>query len=321
MKIASLVRIALIHNARSRKNRRNGSSFAVEAQALLGKDFVPSDSREGTTAHVRQLYERGIDTIIIDGGDGTVSTALTAIARAYPADRLPDIVVLASGNTNLIASDVGFGLRGMEAIRRLKAGALRSSIRTPMRLSWPGTDRMPVLGLFGGCAGFARAVRIAHSPTVLRFAPHDLAVGITLLTTFVSLMFRKSREAWLRGDPLRIETGGHVYDGQSFMFLVTGLSCLSRGIWPFWDAEPNVEGLRYLDVSAQPESLLRATWALLCGRAPRWLRRHPDYVSGRTDDMTLVTDSDFVLDGEVFSAAPDGVLRLERAPGFRFLHA
>lgn len=315
------MRIALIHNARSRKNRRNGSSFAAEAQALLGDEFVPSDSREGTTEHVRQLYERGVDTIVIDGGDGTVSTALTAIARAYPANRFPDIVVLASGNTNLIAGDVGFGLRGMEAIYRLRKGALRSSMRTPIRLSWPGTDRIPVLGLFGGCAGYARAVRIAHSPTVLRFAPHDLAVGITLLSTFVSLMFRSSRERWLRGDALRIEAGGHVYDGQSFMFLTTGLSRLSRGIWPFWDAEPNVEGLRYLDVSAWPESLLRATGALLCGRAPRWLRRHPDYVSGRTDDMTLVTQSDFVLDGEVFTAPPDGVLRLERAPAFRFLHA
>ncbi|MFT8957109.1 MAG: hypothetical protein ABF917_05410, partial [Gluconobacter oxydans] len=82
-----------------------------------------------------------------------------------------------------------------------------------------------------------------------------------------------------------------------------------------------VEGLRYLDVSAWPDSLLRATAALLCGRAPRWLRRHPDYVSGRTDDMTLVTESDFVLDGEVFSAASGGVLRLERASRFRFLHA
>lgn len=180
---------------------------------------------------------------------------------------------------------------------------------------------MPVLGLFGGCAGFARAVRIAHSPTVLRFAPHDLAVGITLLSTLVSLMFRKSRERWLAGDALRIEMGDHVYDGESFMFLVTGLSKLSRGIWPFWDAEPNVMGLRYLDVSAWPANLLRATFVLLCGRAPRWLRRHPDYLSGRSDDMTLTTNSDFVLDGEVFAASESGCIRLERATAFRFLHA
>ncbi|EHH69455.1 diacylglycerol/lipid kinase family protein [Gluconobacter morbifer] len=316
------MRLALIHNARSRKNLRNGSVFAAEAAAFLGENFVPSDSREGTTEHVRQLYERGINTIAIDGGDGTVSTALTAIARAYPPDRLPDIVVLASGNTNLIAGDVGFGLRGREALQRLRQDVpLRSGMRTPIRLSWPGSDRLPVLGLFGGCSGYARAVRIAHSPTILRFAPHDLAVGITLLSTVVSLLFRSSRRKWLSGDELRIETGGHVYDGRSFMFLTTGLARLSHRIWPFWDAEPNVEGLRYLDVSAYPESLARATMALLCGRAPRWLRLHPDYVSGRTDDMLLRTESDFVLDGEVFTALPNGLIRLERAPAFRFLHA
>ncbi|UMM07672.1 acylglycerol kinase family protein [Gluconobacter frateurii] len=316
------MRFALIHNARSRKNRRSGSVFAAEAKALLGENFVPSDSREGMTEHVRHLCKRDVRTIVIDGGDGTVSTALTAIARVYPADRLPDIAVLASGNTNLIANDVGFGLRGMEAIRRLQRGAaMRSSIRTPIRLSWPETDRSPVLGLFGGCTGYARAVRIAHSPTVVRFAPHDLAVGFTLLSTVISLMFRKSRESWLSGEALRVETSGHAYDGNSFMFLTTGLSKLSRGIWPFWDAEPNVEGLRYLDVGAHPENLSRATAALLCGRAPRWLRRHPDYVSGRTDDMILTTKSDFVLDGEVFTPSEHEQMRLERGPAFRFLHA
>jgi len=316
------VRFALIHNARSRKNRRGGSVFATEAKALLGENFVPSDSREGMTEHVHHLCRQGVRTIAIDGGDGTISAALTAIARAYPADRLPDIAVIASGNTNLIAGDVGFGLRGMEAIDRLEQGAaMRSSTRTPICLSWPDTDRKPVLGLFGGCTGYARAVRTAHSPTVVRFAPHDLAVGFTLFSTVVSLLFRKSRKSWLAGEPLRVETSGHAYDGNSFMFLSTGLSRLSHGIWPFWDAEPNVEGLRYLDVSAYPENLARATAALLCGRAPRWLRRHPDYVSGRTDDMMLETRSDFVLDGEVFTPSESGRIRLERGPAFRFLHA
>ncbi|GEK92915.1 diacylglycerol/lipid kinase family protein [Gluconobacter wancherniae] len=315
------MRFALIHNARSRKNLRSGSRFAQAAQRMLGENFIPSDSRTETTSHVRQLYERGITTIAIDGGDGTVSTALTAIARAYPADKLPDIAVLPSGNSNLIAGDVGFGLRGIEALDRLNKGAMRSSMRTPIRLSWPDTDRESVLGLFGGCTGFARAVRIAHSPNVIRFAPHDLALATTLISTCAKLLFRSSRASWLDGDRLRIETKDHVYDGQSFMFLLTGLDCLSNGIWPFWDAEPNIVGLRYLDVSANPGNLTRATMALLRGRAPRWLRRHPDYLSGRTGDMTLETQSDFVLDGEVFEPSASGRIHVQQAHAFRFLHA
>ncbi|QDH17716.1 diacylglycerol/lipid kinase family protein [Swingsia samuiensis] len=313
---------ALIHNFRSRKNRRNGEAFSKEAARILKDNFVLSDSRECMTKRVQLLYERGIKTIAIDGGDGTVSTVLTAIERIYPSNALPDIAVLASGNTNLIAGDVGFGVRGMEAIRRLqKRDMIRSSIRTPIKLSWPDTNRAPVLGLFGGCAGYARAVQIAHSPNVLKFAPHDLAVGFTLASSITSLMFEKSRYKWLKGNPLKVEIDGQLYDGNSFMFLVTGLSRLSQGIWPFWDAEPNIKGLRYLDVSAYPQNLMRATSALLRGRAPRWLRLHPDYLSGRADDIMIETDSEFILDGEVFAPPETKRLRLERAPAFRFLHA
>lgn len=123
---------------------------------MLGENFIPSDSRTETTSHVRQLYERGITTIAIDGGDGTVSTALTAIARAYPADKLPDIAVLPSGNSNLIAGDVGFGLRGIEALDRLNKGAMRSSMRTPIRLSWPDTDR----NLYSVCLVAVQVLRV-----------------------------------------------------------------------------------------------------------------------------------------------------------------
>ncbi|MBR0559260.1 diacylglycerol/lipid kinase family protein [Neokomagataea anthophila] len=315
------MRFALIHNARSRRNNHSGTGFAAAAESLLGENFVPSDSREGTTDRLRLLRDRGVRTIAIDGGDGTVSTALTAIARVYPENDLPDIAVFASGNTNLIANDVGFGLRGFQALRRLREGAMRSSVRTPIRLTWPESDRLPVLGLFGGCAGYARAVRIAHAPQIVRFAPHDLAVGVTVLGAVGSLVFRRSRERWLAGDPLQITTNGRAYGGESFMFLVTGLSQLSRGIWPFWDAEPDARGVRYLDVSAKPGSLARAAAALLTGRAPRWLRRHPDYDSGRTDHMMLETTSDFVLDGEVFSPTASRMLQLQSGPAFRFLHA
>lgn len=114
------------------------------------------------------------------------------------------------------------------------------------------------------------------------------------------------------------------------MFLVTGLSRLSYGIWPFWtetdsfdtpDDAPDDTGLRYLDVCAYPKHLLRAAMLLLRGRAPLWLRQHPHYVSGRTHDLILETGSDFFLDGEVFSPTASRRIHLQSGPSFRFLHA
>ncbi|QDH14527.1 hypothetical protein E3E11_00075 [Oecophyllibacter saccharovorans] len=325
------MRIALIHNPTSRRNRHDGNEFYQAGRERLGNLCISVHHEGKLLDHVRQLHEAGVELIVLNGGDGTVSAALSAIEQVYPLDRLPAIAVLPSGNTNLIASDVGFGLRGPEALDRLfSERPFRSSMRAPIRLTWPGApERRPVLGMFGGCTGYARAVRIAHSPTVLKFAPHNLAVVLTLVSSIASLVLRRSRQKWLQGNPLRWQQKGAEVaektlqgNGQSFIFLVTALEKLSNGIWPFWESGTNRHGFHFLNVSAFPKRLSGALLHLLRGRVPDWLRNHPDYVSDLVNKgMMLETDSEFVLDGEVFPAAADGRLMLERGPLFRFLQA
>lgn len=279
---------------------------------------------------IRQLHQAGVDTLVLNGGDGTVSAALSAIDLVYPPDKLPVIVVLPSGNTNLIAADVGFGLRGEAALERLFSGRpFRSSVRAPIRLSWPGLpEKRPVLGMFGGCTGYARAVRIAHSPAFLQYSSHGLAVFLTIASSLGSLLLRRTRKEWLQGNRLEWRFDENEKSAlknnspQSFLFLATALEKLSGGIWPFWSHDEGGHGFHFLNVSAFPGRLPGALFNLLRGRAPQWLRKHADYVSGIVEKgMILETDSDFVLDGEVFSPAPDGRLKLERGPLFRFLHA
>lgn len=270
------------------------------------------------------LAARKAPLIAINGGDGTVSDVMTMVSRLYPADGLPHLAIFPSGNTNLIAQDIGFSRRGLEAIRMLRdqQDALERIVRRPLQVSWPDGSRRPRLGMFHGSTGYARAIAIAHSPHVLRYAPHDFAVGVTLLGAFGSLLRRRQREIWLSGDPARIETpDGVVADGQSFLFIASALRQLNRGIWPFWNDDPAVvEGLHYLNVSAYPERLLAATIALLRGRAPEWLRQSRSYTSGSVSEIKLTSDSDFVLDGERSSPGPGGAIVLSRGPAFTFLH-
>ncbi|MXV44471.1 hypothetical protein GS501_05340 [Saccharibacter sp. 17.LH.SD] len=317
---------AFLHNPNSRRNQQDGDKSLAFAREKLGEFCISSQHDAHLRGHIASLAERNVDAIAINGGDGTVSACLTAIASVYPEDKLPAIAVLPSGNTNLIAGDVGFGLRGAAAIERLVGGKVfRISERSPIRLSWPEGTRPSILGMFGGCTGYARAVHIAHSPTVLRFAPHDLAVIITVATSLLSLIFPRSRHSWLRGNRLHWQAlqkeGMLVRDGQSFFFLVTALEKLSRGIWPFWDEKNNQDGFHFIDVNAFPSRFPAALGNLLRGRAPQWLRQNSDYVSSQTERMRLATDSDFVLDGEVFPALPEATMILERGPVFRFLHA
>lgn len=343
---------ALIHNPNSRRNHHEGDSFLKIAREMLGELCICSQHDEHLIDHIRRLHQKEVDVIAINGGDGTVSACLTAIAAVYPEENLPGIVIFPSGNTNLIAGDVGFGARGVEGLKALLSGReFKENWRSPLRLSWPEAEKIPlsdceeggllaveaeennsVLGMFGGCTGYARAVRIAHSPTVLRFAPHDLAVFLTIFTSVASLLFRKTRQKWLYGNAMswqafkQSEAGKEVCfserTGRSFFFLVTSLGKISHGIWPFWRDSAQKDrrfGFHFLDVHAFPENLLVAIANLLRGRAPFWLRSHKDYTSDFAERMEIRTDSDFVLDGEVFKSGESGRIFLERGPVFRFL--
>ncbi len=324
--LKNVVQPALIHNPNSRKNAQDKGRFLRMARQKLGDYCVSSLNDSHLPAHLTELKSKGVDLIVISGGDGTVSACLTAIAASYHDCPLPAVAILPSGNTNLIAGDVGFGLHGDAALDRfLRPEGLKSCIRTPIRLSWPDEERPAVLGMFGGCTGYARAVRIAHSPNVLKFAPHDLAVFFTLFSSMASLLFRRSRHSWMKGDRLSWSAQGEDLsresrDGRSFLFMVTALEKLSHGIWPFWNAGNGESGFHFLDAHAFPKALPKACFNLLRGRAPEWLRSHEDYVSATVQEMQLETDSDFVLDGEVFPASASGRLMLEEGPAFRFVH-
>lgn len=321
-----LVRFAVIHNPRSRLNLRDRDGFEAQASRRLGSAFVRTTDLDTLRSALEELARRSVDTIAINGGDGTVSHVLTAIAKVYPADHLPRIAILPSGNTNLIAADVGFGLRGTTALDALDATPRRivHALRAPIRVRWPGTDRAPVMGMFQGSAAYARAIAIAHSPGVLKYAPHDLAVGVTLASAIGGLVLNpRTRRTWLDGEALHLRDGDEdAQADKSFLFLATALQKLTYGVWPFWRGPgTTADGVHYLNVHANPRRLPGALANLLRGRAPAWLRTSDDYESGCSQALRIASPGDFVLDGEMFDTGPHGEITLESGPRFSFLRS
>ncbi|MFC0502767.1 diacylglycerol/lipid kinase family protein [Asaia krungthepensis] len=318
------MRLALIHNPRSRKNRRDGRKFALEARRLLGDGFLIPASHDEMTRVIQALAAQNVRLIAINGGDGTVSDVMTAVARFYPSNALPNLAIFPSGNTNLIARDIGFRRRGLAALTQLvrHADTLPRTMRRPLKISWPNDEQDPRLGMFQGSSGYARAIAIAHSPHVLRYAPHNLAVAVTLIGAFGSLLWRRQRETWLSGDRVTLKADGEMLiNGQSFLFLSTALRKLNLGIWPFWNGgKAGSDGLHFLHVGDHPAKLLQATWSLLRGSAPTWLRASPDYMSGRAEVLDLTCKGDFVLDGECFAPGADDRILLSEGPEFGFVH-
>ncbi|MCE2573982.1 acylglycerol kinase family protein [Komagataeibacter sp. FNDCR2] len=322
-------RFALVYNPRSRRNVKDGSLYARTARSHLGENFIEPADRARLDTHIAQLAARQMDCIAIDGGDGTVSDVMTAVHRHYAPDRLPALAILPSGNTNLIAGDVGFGMRGITALEHLQhlaaSGMLRRNVRrrSGLVVEWPeGDGRAPVVGMFHGAAAFTRGIELAHQPAILNHYAHETAVIVSFLSSVAHLLTRRSRQEWMMGDPIGVRAGGTARQGNCFLFLSTTLQHLPYGIWPFWTEHgARDDVVNYLHVAARPSRLVAAALALLRGRHPGWLRRNPDYHSGCEARIEMALTSDFVLDGEVLSPGASGRITLSSTAPIDFIQA
>lgn len=319
---------ALIYNPQSRRNIEADPQYLEQARALThGRVYAPK-SHDELRLLIERMATNPVACLVIDGGDGTVGSVLSALyASSWPRASWPVIAVLASGNTNLIAADVGFGQRGVQALHALQdrvQGGLSSAgltWRRPLVVQRAGHEGQDVLGFFGGIGAFARGIDIAHHPGILRNIAHDAAVALTLVLSLTKLFSPLQRKRWLEGVPCSLVCDGSADSFQRhFLLLCTSLQRLPHGTWPFW-TEPGSpgDGFTYLDVAARPKRLLTAIWHLLRGRAPAWMRRSPQYRSGMAESLHLTMQHAFVLDGEILEPGTDGCLTITAGPQISFL--
>jgi len=303
-------RPALIHNPRSQRNRRHPLS-------------VPADLRqacpESLTA-LRETLERwhseDVDLVIVSGGDGTAREVFTLLPQVWGAS-LPGVALLASGNANLIAADVGSAGHGDKGLRRLlralSAGALRESRRPLLAVHWANDSRAPVYGMFAGAAALTRATSLAHEQVLAGGARHGWSVALTLIGAIRETL---RGGGWAQGTALNLAAGtDHPDPAPRFLFLATTLERLLFGLWPFWGHAS--QPLRYLEIAAPPRRLLARLPRLLRGRpTPSMLK--DGYRSGGAAEIALCpADDTLIVDGEAFHAGPRGFV-LKPGPMLRF---
>lgn len=112
--------IAVISNPRSGRNRRN-PQLVRKLAYVLGEqgELAQPPSLDELEETVRDLRDRRVDTICVNGGDGTLHKVFSALLRVYgegvapealPELRLPRIAILKSGTVNTLARNVGLRL-------------------------------------------------------------------------------------------------------------------------------------------------------------------------------------------------------------------
>jgi diacylglycerol kinase family enzyme len=120
-------------NARARRARRD-PALVERLQRLLPAGHVRATaSADEIGPALDELRRRGVDTLVVVGGDGTVGGTLTPLLARWPAEALPAVLLAPGGTMNTIASSLGARGQPERLLRRLLAnGAPRVETRRPL---------------------------------------------------------------------------------------------------------------------------------------------------------------------------------------------
>jgi len=316
---------ALIVNPRSGKASGKGLALADRIGNAPAAETAIIDDFDALPAMLAGLAARGVQTLFISSGDGTIQAILTELAEHRPFPRLPQIVLLPHGTTNMSAGDVGLGIASLDEQARLITDREALAAATERRLRHTvhvanARDGHIRHGMFVGagvpCAGTRFCQDAVHRTGLMG----DWA-------TFATLVSGLARAVFLPPDPdnpdrldrphdMAVSADGKLMgDGPQLAFLATTLNRIVLGARPFWGGTG--APMRASLFPYPPPNPLRWLLPALYGGENR--RAPPGAMSFTAHRVDVVTAAEFVIDGEFFDPPGEEPLRLKTGPELTFL--
>lgn len=263
--------------------------------------------------------------LVINGGDGTVQAALTELYQGgHFGDTLPPVAVLPNGKTNLIALDLGAEGNPLKALERIVAMAkhdLHEHLvdRELIALSDGGANSKAVLGMFLGGAGLSEFILYCRHKIYPLGLPNAASHVLTVFAALASVLFGiRAKFLPNRPSPLRISMIREgQYQGNFAVVIVTTLEKLllmrrlSRG-------KIRRGRMQFMAIDQQTGAILRFLFAVIFGRLGKSEQKGVYLQEG---DMIRIegTNSNVVMDGELFRAEPGRPIVLKSTKPLSFL--
>ena len=307
--------VGLIYNPRSHRNKGKDLDSRIAPDVIVAQ---PGD-RSQLPEELARLAEKGIDLLVINGGDGTVRDVLTCGDQIF-ADDWPTLAVLPKGKTNALTVDLDApndwtlqaAIDAYENGRRIR--------RCPMAVSPKDQPNARVLGFIMGAGAFTMSTRAGQSAHKLG-AFNSLAVAVTAIWAVLQTLFGSLSNPWRRGAQMDIRlapdgvplshSGAGDADRRQLLFAST-LERFPAGLKPFGSLKKGLK-LAILDQVSRRVAMMLP--AVLLGWPTRKLRdRGLHQLAVTAFDIEL--DDQFILDGEAF---PAGIYRVEPGPELEFV--
>ena len=303
-------RIGILNNPLSGGNRSGlqkirEAAAAAQPEVLQREVQTPSDVSETLADFAR----REVNIVVVNGGDGTVQAALTAIFHHCFFDTKPTLAVLPSaGTTSMIAGDVGLKGSRMSALQRLFSWARTNNdsaamIQRPVLKVQMPSLKTPIYGMFFGTAVIYQATHFCLQKVHTKGIRGEIGAGVAM-ARFLLAVVLKDRNV-VSSVPITIGLNQNTPQQQRYLLVfITTLQRLFLGLRPFWGSQS--KPLHYTAVEAHHLHFLRALPSAMRGHKSRHLTPENGYASHNIDEAQLTLDCGFNLDGELYK--PDSKL-------------
>lgn len=307
--------VGIVRNPRSHRNKGLAPELADCSNILT----ETPRSRSALRASLQDFATRGIDYLVIDGGDGTVRDVLTCGADIF-GSTWPELIVLPKGKTNALAVDLGLPNHWSlaEALVAARTGGIVQ--RRPMRIS-PAGQSGCAMGFFLGAGAFTLGTEVgqgAHRYGVF----NSFAVGLIIAWSILQTIFGRAGNPWRVGTRMRLrdrDSGrelprrGPGASETRFIMVATTFETFPLGLRLFGKNVP--AGLKLAVMDAPVRWMLMMLPVVLLGFLPGFMRRAGAHrVASGPIDFDL--GGAFILDGEAF---PAGQYMLEEGPQLTFV--
>ncbi len=300
--------IGLITNPHSRRNRAHLATVQAIVANHPNIHHQVTQDRDDIPRVLQGFEEQGVDVLAINGGDGTTSQVFSKLFNNNPFTRLPSIILLPGGTTNMNVGDVG--LRGslQKNLHRM-AGWASSGKGSIQRLSRPilrvegSLDGKTSYGMAFGAGTVIRGIEYCHSSVHSKGIKNELGPGLVTLRTIWGMA--RKEPYFSDPTPMRIELDG-IADPQVREVVLITINTLERlflGIRPHWGNEDAPVYCTWVQNPAR--KVLRAFLAALRGKPNRYVTPENGYFSHNAHNIQLWLDGAFALDGEIYHATTE----------------
>jgi diacylglycerol kinase (ATP) len=275
-----------------------GLAGAVMRAASGARVHVTSSVGELASA-ARAAADGDAERVVLCGGDGSLMAGVTALAAAFEADRLPEVVPAPGGTVATVARNFGQRASLLETVRRAAGGReLRSALRPTLRVVEPSGETR--IGFIFGTGLVARFFDRYYATGAGGYSAAARIVARVFVGSFVADRYSRSV---LDPLPCALEVEGRELPPRAYSLLVCSV-VRDLGLHMHVTHRAGEDPARPHLVASplEPRRLGPQVFRVLAGRRLRGAGNFDDLVAGFRVTFPA-PGGPYVFDGDLFHAA------------------